>query len=69
MTTPTTDHTELRAALREIADVRRRLADDETAAVLAALRGGVRQADIARDLDRSREHIRKIARAGGLDAS
>lgn len=50
---------EHRENLRRIAAVR----DSEAAAALAALRAGVRQVDIAEDLRRTREHVRRITRA------
>lgn len=50
---------EHREHLRAIAAAR----DEEPAAALAALRAGVRQRDVADDLGRRREHIRRIARA------
>ena len=51
-----------RERLRTIAAARKKATADERAAVLDALEAGVRQADIARDLERSREHIRLIAK-------
>jgi hypothetical protein len=56
-----------RTRLRKLAAERERLAADEPAAIVAALQAGVRQVDIARDLDRTREHVRRIARAHGID--
>jgi predicted transcriptional regulator len=50
---------EHRENLRRVAAVR----DSEPAAALAALRAGVRQVDIAHDLGRTREHVRRITRA------
>lgn len=58
--------TRARRALRELAAQRRQAAEAEAEAIVAALRAGVRQVDIARDLDRSREHIRQVARARGI---
>lgn len=54
---------EHREYLRQIAAVR----DEEPAAALAALRAGVRQRDVATDLGRTREHIRRITRAAEAD--
>lgn len=62
MTRVTPEQERARARLRTLASKRQRQAADEVAAVQAALQAGVRQADIARDLDRSREHIRRITR-------
>jgi predicted transcriptional regulator len=59
---------ETRKRLREIAAKRTWIANAEAPAVLAALQAGVRQADIARDLGRTREHIRRIAREAGITA-
>jgi hypothetical protein len=58
-----------RAALREIAAERKRLAEVEPAAIVAALEAGVRQADVARDIDRTREHVRRVARAHGIEGT
>ena len=49
----------IRAALREIAEARER----EAAAVVAALRAGLGPVEIGVLLGRSREFVRKIARA------
>lgn len=65
VTIPTPD--QARARLRELAAERQRLADAEPAAILDALNAGVKQADIARDLERSREHVRRVARAHGVE--
>ena len=56
-----------RARLREIAAARQKAEEGEAPAVIDALKAGVRQVDIARDLDRGREHIRRIARAHGIE--
>lgn len=57
---------EARQRLRKLAAARKRAArkaaEDELAAVQHALDIGVRQVDVARDLERSREHIRLITR-------
>lgn len=58
---------EARAKLRKLAKDRDRIATEEPLAVVEALRAGVRQADIVRDLGRTREHIRRIARAHGIE--
>lgn len=58
-----------RAALRRLAAERDRIAEEEPVAVVKALRVGVRQVEIAADLGRTREHVRRIARANGLPAS
>lgn len=50
---------EHRAELRRLAADR----DREGAAALAALRSGVRQRDIAADLGRTREHVRRLTRS------
>ncbi len=47
-----------REQLRHVAAVR----DSEPRVALAALRAGVRQVDIAADLNRTREHVRRITR-------
>lgn len=49
---------EARAELRRIANAR----DREPQAVMDAVRAGVPQKDIAADLGRTREHIRRIVR-------
>jgi predicted transcriptional regulator len=56
-----------RAELRRIAAERDRLTEAEPRAVVAALRAGVKQTDIARDIGRTREHVRRIARAHGIE--
>lgn len=65
--TETPEQRAARARLREIATARQTAEDGEAPAVIAALEAGVRQADIARDLDRGREHVRRIARANGIE--
>ncbi|HEV7651317.1 MAG TPA: hypothetical protein VGP26_24470 [Actinophytocola sp.] len=55
-----------REQLRQLAAERERLAEAEPAAIAAALRAGVRQADVARDVGRTREHVRRVARAAGI---
>jgi Arc/MetJ-type ribon-helix-helix transcriptional regulator len=57
----------IRAALREVAESRARIADDETAQILAALRAGLGPVEIGRLVERSREHVRKVARAHGIE--
>lgn len=53
---------DVRARLKEIAAARA----DEPRAVVAALEAGIPQSQIAADLDRQREFVRRIARAHGL---
>lgn len=60
---------EARKALRRIAAQRRRLADQEPAAIVAALKAGVRQMDVAEDIGRTREYIRRVARDNGIESS
>lgn len=55
-----------REQLRQLAAERERLEQAEPAAIVAALQAGVRQADIVRDIGRSREHVRRVARAHGI---
>lgn len=65
--TETPEQQAARARLRDIAAARRKAEEGEAPAVIDALNAGVRQADIARDLDRGREHIRRIAREAGIE--
>lgn len=58
---------EARENLRRIAAERDRLAEEEPAAIVAALKAGVRQADVVRDIGRTREHIRRVARKHGIE--
>lgn len=51
-----------RENLRRIATARR----SEPAAALAALRAGVPQVEIARELGRTREHVRRITKDAAL---
>lgn len=60
---------EARKALRRIAAQRRRLTDQEPAAIVAALNAGVRQMDVAEDIGRTREYIRRVARDNGIESS
>lgn len=55
------DQEEARKKLRRLAAQRRRLADQEPVAIVEALKVGVRQMDVAADIGRTREHIRRIA--------
>lgn len=55
-----------RTKLRKIAADRERIADAEPVAIAEALAAGVKQIDIAKDLGRTREHVRRIARAQGI---
>lgn len=56
-----------REELRKLADDRDRVDAAEGPAVLAAMEAGVSQKDIAADLRRSREHVRRVARAHGVE--
>ncbi len=42
---------------------------EELAAILDALRSGVRQADVVRITGYSREHLRRLARENGIESS
>jgi len=48
------------AHLRRIAAMRRKAADQERPAIVAALQAGHRQAEVARAIDRTREHVRLV---------
>jgi IS5 family transposase len=48
---------------------RERANAEEVEAILAALRAGVRQADVARASGYSREHLRRLAREHGIESS
>lgn len=67
--TETSEQQAARARLRDIAAARRKAEQGEAPAVIDALKVGVRQADVARDLDRGREHIRRIARDAGIESA
>jgi hypothetical protein len=56
-----------RAKLRKLAGDRKGIAKAEPIAIVEALNAGVKQADIARDIGRTREHIRRVARAHGIE--
>lgn len=58
----TDEQSSARRKLRKIAADRVKAAAAEIEAIVDALRVGVRQVDVVRDIDRSREHVRKIAR-------
>lgn len=58
---------EHRAKLRKLARDRDRLAEAEPKAILDALAAGVPQKDVATDIGRTREHIRRVARAHGIE--
>lgn len=58
---------EARTKLRKLARDRERIAEAEPQAILDALAAGVPQKDIAADLGRTREHIRRAARANGIE--
>jgi predicted transcriptional regulator len=64
----TSEQLTTRTRLREIAAARKLVEEGEAPAIIAALEVGVRQSEIARDLGRGREHIRRIARANGIEA-
>lgn len=51
-----------RRKLRRFATERAQTAQAEVDAIVDALRLGVRQVDVMKDVDRSREYIRRIAR-------
>lgn len=57
-----------REELRRIATERDRLTEEEPAAIVAALKAGVRQSDVVRDIGRTREHVRRIARKHGIES-
>lgn len=61
-TVETDEQTTARRKLRKLATDRVKAVQREADAIVEALRAGVRQVDVARDIDRSREHVRKIAR-------
>jgi hypothetical protein len=63
----TAEQTAVRRRLRQLAVARTKAARLEADAIVEALRAGVRQVDVVRDLDRSREHVRKIAREAEAD--
>lgn len=56
-----------RRRLRKFATDRARTARAEVDAIVDALRLGVRQVDVMRDVDRSREYVRRIARDAEQD--
>lgn len=61
----------LRAALREVADLRDRVAEDEEARTVAALRANLATlgpVEIGQLLGRSREWVRKVRVAHGIPA-
>lgn len=61
----TTDHTK---QITEAVAARKQAEAAELAAILAALRAGVRQADVVRASGYSREHLRRLARDNGIGA-
>lgn len=65
--TPLVTPDEHRAKLRKLARERDRLTEAEPKAILDALAAGVRQADVAVDIGRTREHVRRVARAHGIE--
>ncbi|MFJ1765082.1 hypothetical protein ACIOD2_32475 [Amycolatopsis sp. NPDC088138] len=58
---------EARTQLRKIARERDQLTEAEPKAILDALAAGVKQGDIATDIGRTREHVRRVARAHGIE--
>jgi len=56
-----------RERLRKLAADRDRITEPEPKAIRDALAAGVRHADVARDLGRSREHVRRVVRAHGTE--
>lgn len=58
---------EARTKLRKLARDRDRIAEAEPQAIIDALTAGVPQKDIAADIGRTREHIRRVARANGIE--
>ncbi|MFD5089363.1 hypothetical protein ACFWMR_02090 [Amycolatopsis thailandensis] len=58
---------EARAKLRKLAKERDRIAEAEPKAIIEAIGAGVPQKDIAADLGRTREHVRRAARANGIE--
>lgn len=59
---PSEDEEAARRKLRRFAADRAKTAQAEVDAIVDALRLGVRQVDVMKDVDRSREYIRRIAR-------
>lgn len=64
MTSP--EAQQARQRLRKLARDRQRIEDTEDDAIADALRAGVRQVDVAQDIGRTREHIRRIAKRYGI---
>lgn len=56
-----------RRRLRKFAADRAKAAQAEIDTIVEALRSGVRQVDVVKDSDRSREYIRRIAREAEED--
>lgn len=52
--------------LRNRAKARHRALDGEEADIVAALRAGARKVDVVKAVDRSREHVDRIARRHGI---
>lgn len=57
---------DLLTALREVADQRKRIEEDEETRIVAALKARVRPSRIERSIGRSREHVRKIRVKHGI---
>jgi len=55
-----------RAALVDVAARRAQLANDEAGVIVAALRAEVGVVEVAKLIERSREHVRKVAREHGI---
>jgi uncharacterized protein YicC (UPF0701 family) len=60
------DAEQARQRLRKLARDRQRIAETEADTIAAALRLGVRQIDVAKDIARTREHVRRIAERYGI---
>lgn len=56
-----------RTALQKIAAERERITEAEPAAIVAALKAGLKQAEVVKAVGRTREHVRRVARAHGID--
>jgi hypothetical protein len=56
-----------REALRKVAETRAQLGKDEAAAIVAALNARLGPVEIGKLVDRSREHVRNVARAHGIE--
>lgn len=65
---PVDQEQELRDALKRAVALRKRGQKAERDAIVAALRGGLRQVDVMHATGRSREHIRRVARSAGIES-